>query len=36
VVDEPFVAEHYYEGWELAAYELGDLRMSTQEEELAA
>jgi hypothetical protein len=36
VVDEPFAAEHYYEGRELAAYELGDLRMSTQEEDLAA
>jgi hypothetical protein len=32
VVGEPFAAEHYYEGYELAAYELGDLRMSTQEE----
>ena len=32
VVGEPLAADHYYEGYELAAYELGDLRMSTQEE----
>jgi hypothetical protein len=36
VVGEPYAAEHYHEGYRLAAYELGDLRMSTQEEELAA
>jgi hypothetical protein len=27
-----FAAEHYREGYELAAYELGDLTMSTEEE----
>src|ERR1051325_10573332 len=31
VASEPFAAEHYHEGYALAAYELGDLRMSTQE-----
>jgi hypothetical protein len=36
VAGEPFAAEHYHEGYELAAYELGNLRMSTQEEEVAA
>ena len=36
VVGEPFAAEHYHEGYGLAAYELGALRMSIEEEELAA
>jgi hypothetical protein len=26
--DDPFATEHYREGYELAAYELGDLTMS--------
>jgi hypothetical protein len=34
VVGEPYAAEHYHEGYGLAAYELGDLRMSTQEEKV--
>jgi hypothetical protein len=28
VVGDPFAAEHYREGYELAAYELGDLTMN--------
>jgi hypothetical protein len=37
VVSEPLAAGHYHEGYGLAPYELGDLRMSTQEEvDLAA
>jgi hypothetical protein len=36
VVGEPITAEHYREGYELAAYELGDLRMSVEEEEASA
>jgi hypothetical protein len=31
VVGEPFAAEYYHEGYALAAYELGDLRMSMEE-----
>ena len=37
VVGSPFAAEHYHEGYGLAAYELGDLTMRTgEEQELAA
>jgi hypothetical protein len=32
VVGDPFAAEHYYEGYGLAAYEVGDLTMSIGEE----
>jgi hypothetical protein len=28
VIGDPFAAEHYWEGYELAALELGDLTMS--------
>jgi hypothetical protein len=31
VVGEPLTAEHYHEGYGLAAYELGNLRMSKEE-----
>ncbi len=36
VVGEPIAVEHHREGYELAAYELGDLRMSVEEEASAA
>jgi hypothetical protein len=32
VVGDPLAVEHYYEGYRLAAYELGDLTMSINEE----
>jgi len=36
VAGDPFAAEHYYEGYGLAAYKLGNLTMSVEQEQLAA
>jgi hypothetical protein len=36
VAGDLFAAEHYYEGYGLAVYELGDLTMSVEQEQLEA